>query len=318
MVQLRGADGELTATDSRQVLVQRGFRFPWAEELLIVGTSLFAARELLGHSLARIGRTAEFVTVQSGPWTIHLRIETTGRFPDVRRIIPAETVVGTRLQLTAEDAKFLAESLDGLPSESEFDHPVTLDLNGAVAIRGRSAPDAPVSELILSNSTRTGVELCLNTNRKYLARAVALGFREVQLVDPATPVVCRDERRTYLWALLEPDGVIPPAENALRTSSPQASNVSTPDSPRVNRIGGRLRKGSPAATAPSTRQPGGQKTASEDSQDVIGRALALRAVLRTVLHGLGDLVRQVRRERKQARLTKSTLAALKQLRTLDV
>jgi hypothetical protein len=157
----------------------------------------------------------------------------------------------------------------------------------------------------------------LNTNRKYLARALALGFREVQLVDPTAPAVCRDEQRTYVWALLEPDGVIAAAENALRTSSP-AAGATPPASTPVNRIAGRLRKRGRATAAPSNSKHRAAPPSAPDTQDVIAYTLALHTQLRAVLHGLGDLVRQIRRDRKQARLTKSTLAALKQLQTLEV
>jgi len=189
--------------------------------------------------------------------------------------------------------------------------PVTLDLNGAVAIRGRSAADAAVSELVLTNSVRNGAELCLNTNRRYLARAVELGFRELQFVDNEAPIVCRDERRIYLWAPIDREGVIPPADNALRSCSPQTTASQTPQ--RVNRIARRLRPRTPTTSkASATRRH--QAVKAGESADVIARTLELR----TLVQGLGDLVRQIRHQRQQTKLMRSTLAQLRQLKTLEV
>jgi hypothetical protein len=316
-VQVGGADGEIAATDSRQLLIQRGYRFPWQEELLFTGTDVFAARELLGHDTVRIGRSERGVAVQAGPWTVYLQLGT-GRFPDVRRIIPAKSAVATTLQITPADAEFLTQSLGGLPCDDSLSQPITLDLNGAVAIRARSGAESAVSELVLSNSTRTGDDLRMHLNRQYLARAVELGFRELQFVNGEAPVVCREQQRTYLWAPLDKDSMIPATEHALRSCSPVKGVPSTPSAPRpVNRIAERLPKRTRHSSAtPPTRRL--RKTTAPGSPDVIARTLELRSQLRSVLQGLGDLVRQIRQQRKQSRLAKSTLAALKQLQTLNV
>jgi hypothetical protein len=315
-IQVRGTDGEIAATDSRQLLIQRGFRFPWQEELLLTGTSVFASRELQDHDSVRIGRTEPYVSVQTGPWTVHLQIGS-GRFPDVRRIIPAESAVATTLQITAEDAEFLAQSLNGLPCEDALSRPVTLDLNGTVAIRGRSSAESAVSELVLSNSIRQGREVQLHMDRRYLARAVELGFREVQFIDSAVPAVCRDEQRTYLWAPLDKDSVIPATENALRSCSPVKGTANYSPSRTLNRIAERLPKRVRNST-PTTVVPRPRKGAAKASPDIITRALELRTQLRTILQGLGDLARQIRQQRKQSKLMRSTLAQLQQLKTLDV
>lgn len=57
-----------------------------------------------------------------------------------------------------------------------------MDLNGAVTLRAQSVGQ-PVTELGLSRSQCSGAALRINTNRNLLARAMQLGFREVQLHD---------------------------------------------------------------------------------------------------------------------------------------
>ena len=51
-------------------------------------------------------------------------------------------------------------------------HPVTLDLNGHVAIRGQENLQTPPTELILSQPRREGDQICVNLNREFLAQAV--------------------------------------------------------------------------------------------------------------------------------------------------
>ncbi len=314
-VQARGTEGELVASDSRQLLVQRGFQFPWREELLLWGTDVFASRELLGHDGVRIGRTDKVASIQTGPWTVHLAF-CEGRFANVQRVIPAETAVKARLQLTAADAEFLANSLSGLPTCDALNDPVTMDLNGAVAIRGHSTAESSVSELVLSNSQRTGDEIRVGMNRQYLARAMVVGFHELQLTSDEAPVVCRDANRIYLWAVLDRDVIVPPTESALRSSSPMERAATTPAMP-VNRIANRVRA-SDSTEQQRKARPSGRKQRPVATPDVIIRTLELRTQLREVVQGLGELVRQIRQQRKQSRLAKTTLAAIKQLQTLDV
>ena len=40
-VRLRGADGQIAATDAQQALLQTGFRFPWDNEILVPSTAVF-------------------------------------------------------------------------------------------------------------------------------------------------------------------------------------------------------------------------------------------------------------------------------------
>ena len=70
--------------------------------------------------------------------------------------------------------------------------------NGTVAIRARAQMQKEPTELVLSNSTCSDEPMRINMNRKYLARAVKLGFDEVHLYTPKVPVLCRDEYRRQM------------------------------------------------------------------------------------------------------------------------
>jgi len=57
-------------------------------------------------------------------------------------------------------------------------------------------------------------------NRKFLARAVKLGFSEVHLYTPKVPVMCRDDHRRYVRALLNPEAASQAVEGGDRDRDP--------------------------------------------------------------------------------------------------
>ena len=104
----------------------------------------------------------------------------------------------TRLRVDPADAAFLESSLARLPGGEELNSPVTLDLNGKIAVRA-DAPDQPqqVTELVLNRSNYTGSPVCVATNRLFLDRALRLGFTEIGFTGVESPFVCRDQVRVY-------------------------------------------------------------------------------------------------------------------------
>src|SRR5262249_37663694 len=137
-LQLRGARGELVATDGRQLLVQEGFPFPWKEDLLVPAVGVFGCRELPQDAAVTVGKTDTHVCVEVGPWSFSLAVDKEGRFPDGEPAIPARTGSVTTCRLSAEDAAFLARALPRLPGQGDDHEPVTVDCNGHLAVRARA------------------------------------------------------------------------------------------------------------------------------------------------------------------------------------
>lgn len=333
-VQLQGR-GAIAATDGRQLLRQSGFVFGWNADVLMEASDVFASRELPHDQPVRIGKTPNWVTVEVGAWTIHHAIQKEGRFPDVERVIPGSSSVVTRMQLDADDAEFLADRIEKLPADDVHDRPVTVDLNGSVAIRARLDAMSPLTELVLSRSRRLGPELRLQTNREFLARALDLGFTEFGFVNAESPCVCADATRTYVWQLLDPKNALPSNEEARRIVSPVASTSVTPSmsdrrpitrsqpssskEPRMPTFPGspgtvnRLPPTLGAATNPTVSPP----SPVPASNDLISQAELVRDSLRTTLLNVTTLITVARQQRRQSRLMKTTLASLKQLQQLD-
>ena len=183
-LQLRGEQGSIGATDGRQLLVQSGFMFPWEGDLLIPEAESSPARNSPGIQSVLVGQSGDWVAIRSGPWTVWLKINKDGRFPDLSRHIPPAADATARCQLSAADAEFLAEAIPKLPCDEEFNFPVTVDLNGSIAVRAKAADQAKPTEVVLNGSSWTGEPIRLNTNRKYLARALQARLpRTVRLRD---------------------------------------------------------------------------------------------------------------------------------------
>jgi len=319
-LQLKGGSGEVVATDGRQILIQGGFRFPWDGDLLVRRTPLFAVRELPRDRPVEVGRTDTHVVLRAGPWTIWLAIRADARFPRIEHAIPAAQAAATRLRLAPEDAAFLGRSLDRLPGGDALNAPVTVDLNGRVAVRAHPEGEDRVTELILSRSAFTGKPVRLNTNRHYLARAVRLGFAEVQVVGPEDPVACRDGRRAYLWQPLSRESAIGPSDDAVRIDSVGAGPAVTPveqakDEVTIDVPVPRSRpSATPTAATRGTANGIVVGGSSGGLPGLIQEAEALHQALADAKARTHRLIGALRRERKRGRLVQSTLATLRQIR----
>ncbi len=322
-VQLQ-AEGAINATDSRHMLAQYGFQFGWESDALVPRTAVFSSTELAGQTPVAIGRNDDWVTLRVGSWTFHLAIVKEVRFPDVADYIRSQGAAVASVKLSDNDAVFLAEALKRLPGIAEFNQPVTVDVNGQVAIRAKSDKQPQMTELVLTNSQATGEALRFNTNRRFLARAMKLGFREVWLYGTEQPAICRDATRVFVWALLGNEGALKPHRNAIRIESPADAGADNSNSTPLTRKSTNMRKNktaengaAPAATA-TTEINNGQPQPSETvTRSPIEQAIALRNSLREAANQTNELVRLLKRQQKKSQLVQSTLASLKQLQTID-
>lgn len=297
---LLSGGGEVVASDGRQLLVQGGFRFPWTGDLLVPRCGAFAAPELTASGPVGVGRTDDHVWVRVGGWSFALRIDRAGRYPDVKSVIPAASAGVTRLRLDAQDGQGLAAVLPDLPGGKDEHRPVTVDLNGHVALRARASDQTQVTELILERSRVEGRPVRFVTDRSYLTRAAKLGFTEVQVIAADKPVLCRDATRTYVWMPLGGEGALAPSSDVLRANLP----VVATQRKRVKVSRKKLRRSVRKPTSAPVSSPGG---------DLLGEAVAVQAALRELLGRVRCLTVLIRQERRTRRAVSATLASLRQL-----
>jgi hypothetical protein len=156
-------------------------------------------------------------------------------FPTVTRHIPSAAEAKVRCLFSAADAGFLAETLPRLPCDDDGNRPVTLDLNGHVAVRAKPSDSTRPTEVVLTGSSFTGEPIRVNTNRTYLTRAMRLGLRELSITGTETALACSDECRTYVWMPLSPESAIPPATDAIRIESAGAEPQTPVTQPQTRR-----------------------------------------------------------------------------------
>ena len=329
-IQLAGTTHEVAATDGRQLLVSRGFSFPWTTDVLIRSSPLFASKALPRDQPISIGKSDTHVVLRAGPWTFFLEIQSDVRFPSIDRVIPDSGATVTRLRLDAHDVAFLGQALDRLPGAEELNSPLTVECNGRVVVRARNSDQTQVTDLVLSRSRYTGSPVRLNTNRELLSRALRLGFAEIEVIDAETPVVCRTESRVFAWQPLSKEGVIEPADDVIRIESDsQTTPAAIPhDAPprrrtTVNEHTPTNRENAPARDKPRsdgvTNGPGAPENPGPPGlAALIQEAEAVHDALGAARARTGRLVVALRRYRRRERLVQSTLASLRQLKLSEV
>jgi len=323
-VQLRGGAGKIAATDGRQLLVQTGFTFPWEGDILVPASRVFGSKAISHDETVLAGRTEDWFTIRVGQWTFHFAINKERVFPRIENHLPRPESAIAGVELTPADREFLVENLPRLPADDLFNCPVTLDLNGRVAIRAKDPCQSAVTELVLPESTPTGEPIRVNMNRKYLARAARMGLDQLHVFSPSSPVLACDGRRRYVWALLAPEPAIAPTGDAAPGASTDGATRTVPaESPGNTPTAipkARRRKRTTMSTKRSTNgqaEPTTEKPEDPGVAALIEQAESLRTSLRDSLAKTCELIASLKRHRRQSRLVASTLASLKRLQTID-
>ena len=147
-VQVRGKAGEVIGTDGKQALVQGGFVFPFAEDLLVPAVPLFGSKELASERAVSIGLNEDWLFLVIGPWQVWLLSDGSRRFPDVMGAIPR--AAGTRVVFDDRDAETSARRAGRVAATRRRRlQAVTLDLGRHVAVRTRKATEGEVVEVPL-------------------------------------------------------------------------------------------------------------------------------------------------------------------------
>ena len=301
-------------------------------------TTLFNSRELPSDQPVDVGLTANHCVFRMGSWTVWLPLEKQGRYPRVEDIIPAADSAKTRLSLSAEDVSFLLEVIPRLPTETDQQGRITLDLNGQVAMLAKGDGPSPVTQVVLRNSHRSGDEMRLNTDRQFLVRAAQLGFHEIELHGSESPVVCRDERRIYLWSVLEEAAALTTGPDTVQLESPlnktshrPARSVPPPRRTRQpkertpppmphNRIAETLAASAPPPANGSASPPANHNGEHENGGGfaaILEQAETVKTSLHDAHSQISQLIGSLKRHRRQSKLMQTTLASLKQLQNLD-
>jgi hypothetical protein len=205
-IQLLGRAGAVVASDGHTAFLQGGFRFPFKDGLLVPATPAFGTAELRGETDLRLGRTDAHVVVAAGLWTFWWAIRRDGTYPDVAAVLPAS--FAATLELDEADAAELLARLPKLPGGRDERRPVTLDLAAGSATVRAASPSEGHAEVRLERSTCQGEPVRVAVDRAYLARALKLGCRTLQVKADDRPVVARRGSLTFVGGALDPSCVV--------------------------------------------------------------------------------------------------------------
>ena len=112
-VQVRGQHGQVIGTDGAVAFIRCGFKLPFADDCLVPAVRAFGRKELAAHADLRVGRTDTHLVVAAGPWTVGLRVDRGGRYPDVAGVIPRR--LPTTVGVDDTDAANVIEYLNAQP-----------------------------------------------------------------------------------------------------------------------------------------------------------------------------------------------------------
>ena len=303
-VQLRG-NGEVVATDGKQLLMEGGFKFPWKDNVLVPRMSLFGAGVLPEDASVRVGRSAKHVFFVVGSWTIALAVDTEGRFPNVEQVIPKQC--STTWTISPADAANLLHTLPKMPGGKEDNSPVTVDCNGRIAVRAKGDQSRP-AELQLEQSKFSGPPVKFNTNRHLLARALQLGFHEVRIVNADSPLLCRENDRLFVWMPLPKVSCVAAHPEAIVIRGTNGKPPSSTNKERRKPVPRQRAKGKPIMPpkAVSAGKPIGLGTLIEEARE-------LKAAVQGMFARSKNLFSALQLQRRKARIVDSTLASLKKL-----
>jgi len=227
-IELDGQLGTVAATDGRHMVRFDGFVFPWQpERILFRRNRLFKLKELSGLGEVRLGVRNDTLTIAVGPWHFELPIERTVKFPATAQVIPDRQRSSNRVRLDPQDIASLAKCLSQLPGNEEDKQPVVIDLNGHVAIVGKSnTADQATVCLELDRSLHIGPDYRVAISRQDLAQAVKLGIDSLFFFGKGVPVLACGPQVQFVWMPLTNIGLNCDLTKAQRICTSQVKSSS--------------------------------------------------------------------------------------------
>ena len=256
---LSGVTKRIIGSDGQAALLAGPFPLPFADDRLVPAVPAFGCPELSAQTTVSVGTADGVVAVTAGPWTVRLPV-VPGRYPDVAAVLPKRrpTVGG----IDAADARDLLSQLKALPGGDDPDRPVTLLLDGGVAVL--AADDTRTERVTLSRSPAAGPPVRVALDRTVLARALQLGCLTANVWAADKPVAFEGDGYQFVAAPLGEDEVVrdpvarvegeaasdsvptplavPPTRRTAVKSDPPTRSLPSPDAPDPLALADRLRQ----------------------------------------------------------------------------
>jgi hypothetical protein len=185
---------------------------------------------------------------------------------------------------------------------------VTLELGPTPLVRARSESGGPVAELRLGRSAVLGKRLRLCLDRRYLLRALELGFAELEVHGAAGPVVCRGGGRVYLWMALDPRNALDPDD-----AQQAGAGVRPIDPPPTEKRENAMPVPEPDNGHAPRPEPA-HGSSNGEAADPVAEAEALRGLLQQAGARMGRLLAALKHQKRQAKAVEAAMQSLRRLR----
>lgn len=227
-IRLRGSDGQVAGTDGRQAFVHSGFSLP-PGELLVLANAIKKFDALSKANAISVGLRDDWIGLRVGTinarWSLDIKRQTTGCYPDLDRCIPRLVDSRSRLVINDSDATFLIEQLKRLSPDRFEQGPITIDTAGVPTVRmrlrtsefqrlfsqgsarksnaGADEDDSPqrVCELQLDASNSSGAGIRCALDHLHLLAMLQMGFRQIEFQSDRAPVFSYDATRAYVCSV---------------------------------------------------------------------------------------------------------------------
>ena len=311
-----GKGHHIVGTDGRHLYTANSFKLPVSKPTILAPNRLFdwkpikEATEWKLRTLRDKQDRGGSYEITAGAWRIIGKL-VDGDYPSWRQVLPQKDELTSRVVFDPKELAEIAPIIAKLPAATVngSNHPIVLRGDGnVVELLWKEAMDEPYQDLPIPGVTTSGKPFVISIDRKYLAKAFAFGFEEMQVTDEMSPARFADgQGRQMIVMPLRMTADLPPAK----------SSPTTP--PAIKRKPARK----PEPTMPRTNQT--KKPPEPPTESPIDDALLdlakVKDTLREAATGLQSAAAKLKRAKQEHRSTdkeirsvRSTLESLRKVR----
>ena len=266
------------------------------QEYLIAPPKVFGSRTLSDFEKVELARDDQGIIFRFGEsWIVRLHRQE-GRFPNWQSVGPKLDDAKAKLTVPEAVAVNLPERLKQLLDGTNADARLSLKLGSKIAFAAVDENGKEIRSVELIDVTRSGEDMTLLCDPKYLLHALKLGFLTLQFFAPSKPIVATKGSDLYLWMPCVEESAAPAA-----TTQPAATGTEDTPMPR--------RKNRTAKTQ-----------APQSDLDVLSELDSIRDGLRDLSAKVGAVKQTVRQRaadlQKREKAVQQALTSLKQLKNL--
>lgn len=252
---------------------------------------------------------------KSDRWTF-LTKQIEGNYPNWKEVMSAEKP-NTVLTFSDKAVELVLTAIPKMPGSDLMNEPIRFTIqDSAVILQGRANAVDAWTNLPVMGVTVTGSPITFDVNRTFVAQALKLGMRELELRDNLSPVVFKKDRQKFVVMVLKPD----PATTPIQTSpsvqkspatepkpetqerSPMAKTAVVTTAPRIE-----TQLGATAST--NNGSTNGHVSAFEQLQEQVEK---IKTSLKDVVSGLNDVLKTVSQAYKEKRATEKEIESIRE------